>query len=354
MTAREIYDAIKEAEDMGCLSIRLTGGEPLIRDDFEEIYLYIRHLGLKVILFTNATLINSRLVDLLRRVPPLEKVEVTIYGMTKASYEALTRTPGSFQAAFDGVDLLLKAGIPFVVKGAVLPQNIDDINDFEAWASHIPWMTSPPNYSMFFNLRGRRDNRGEEVRNNIIRRLRLSPQKGLEILTRRSDDYLRDMKQFCSKFLEPPGDRLFSCGAGLGSCSLDAYGNLQPCLQLRHPDTTYDLSKGSLKDALTNFLPRVRQMRASNSGYLSRCAHCFLKSLCDQCPARSWLEHGTLDTPVEYLCEIAHAQALYLGLVEPGEKAWEVLDWEDRIKKLSQSKGNSRYGHRGDEDKDDI
>jgi hypothetical protein len=43
------------------------------------------------------------------------------------------------------------------------------------------------------------------------------------------------------------------------------------------------------------------------------------------------MEHGTLDTPVEYLCEIAHIQAGFLGLVKKGGKAWEAGEWKNRI-----------------------
>jgi len=65
-------------------------------------------------------------------------------------------------------------------------------------------------------------------------------------------------------------------------------------------------------------------MRATNPEYLNRCARCFLKGLCDQCPAKAWQEHGALDTPVEYLCGVAHAQARYLGLLGADERAWEL------------------------------
>ena len=60
---------------------------------------------------------------------------------------------------------------------------------------------------------------------------------------------------------------------------------------------------------------------------------CFLKGLCEQCPAKSWTENGTLDTPVEYLCSVAHAQARWMGWLKDGEKAWEVKDWKERVGK---------------------
>jgi radical SAM protein with 4Fe4S-binding SPASM domain len=107
---------------------------------------------------------------------------------------------------------------------------------------------------------------------------------------------------------------------------------------LRHPKTVYDLKNGSLKDAFENFFPKIRQRKATNPEYLSRCAKCFLMGLCNMCPARSWSEHGTLDSPVEHFCELAHAEAKFLGLLKEGEKAWEVEDWKTRLKKFTKSK----------------
>jgi hypothetical protein len=68
-----------------------------------------------------------------------------------------------------------------------------------------------------------------------------------------------------------------------------------------------------------------------------------LKGLCAQCPAKSWSEHGTLDTPVEYECQVAHAQARYLGLIEEGEMAWDVVDWKGRIEALTERTASLKF-----------
>jgi len=331
LSTAEIKNILTEAASLGCLTVRFTGGEPLLRDDFSDLYLFARKLGLKVLLFTNATLITSELADLFARIPPLEKIEITVYGMRQESYEAVTRTPGSFYAAWHGLNLLLDRKVPFVVKSALLPQNEAKMTEFEAWADTVPWMDKSPSYSMFFDFRCRRDS---EDKNRLIRRLRLSPEEGLRVLTRDHAKYRKEMQEFCTKFTRPPGDRLFSCGAGMGGGCVDAYGIFHLCMQLRHPDTVYNLRKGSIKDAMTVFFTRIRALKAENTDYLDRCARCFLKGLCEQCPAKSWMEHGTLDTPVEYLCAIAHAQARYLGLLEEDENAWDVRDWKGRIRML--------------------
>jgi len=331
LSTEEIKYILKEAASLGCLKVRFTGGEPLLREDFEELYLFARKLGLKVILFTNATLITSELAEVFVRIPPLERIEISVYGMKKSSYEAVTRVPGSFEAAWQGINLLLKKKVPFVVKSALLPPNKGEMDEFETWAPTIPWMDKPPSYSMFFDLRCRR-NSGNK--NQLIKGLRLSPEEVLKMLTRRKAEYFRDMREFCSKFTRPPGVTLFSCGAGKGGGCVDAYGYFQLCMLLRHQATVYNLKNGSLNDAITNFSPKVRTMKATDAEYLNHCARCFLKGLCDQCPAKSWMEHGTLDTPVKYFCEIAQAQARYLGLLEKDEMAWEITDWEKRINLL--------------------
>jgi radical SAM protein with 4Fe4S-binding SPASM domain len=340
LSTEEIQKILQEAVSLGCLTVRFTGGEPLLREDFEDLYVFARKLGLGVALLTNATLITSALAKVFAHIPPLTPIEVTLYGMKRSSYESVTRVSGSFEAAWHGIHLLLEQKIPFVVKGALLPPNSEEIEEFESWASTIPWMDTTPSYNLFFELRARRDSKQKD---QFIKGLRLSPEEVVAFFSRGQEKYLREMREFCSKFTRPSGTNIFSCGAGIRGGCVDAYGYLQPCLMLRHPDTVYNLKKGSLKNALTNFFPKIRQMKATNPDYLVRCARCFLKGLCEQCPARSWMEHGTLDTPVDYHCEIAHAQARALGLLEEGERAWQIEHWGERIRNFIDTTHSSHY-----------
>ena len=333
-------DILQQAADLGALSVRFTGGEPLLRPDFTEIYLFARHLGMKVMLFTNASLITPELADLFARVPPLWKIEVSVYGMHPTSYDRLACTAGAFAGFRRGVDLLLEKKIPFIVKPVLLPPNRAEMAEFEAWAATIPGMEGDPGYAVFLDLRTRRDS---PAKNRVISTLRTSPEQGVALSAHHALAYREAMAQFFSRFASLPGDRLFTCEAGKGGC-VDAYGVYQMCMQLRHPDLVYDLSKGTLRQALAETFPRWREICATNPEYLNRCARCFLKDLCGQCPAKSWSEHGTLDTPVDYLCQVAHAQARFLGLLAEGEQAWEIDDWQARLAVLAQETAPARHG----------
>ena len=331
---------LTEAASLGCLSVHFTGGEPLLRKDFANLYIFARRLGLKVLLSTNATLITAELADMFARVPPLEGIQVSLYGMTAGSCDAVTGRPGSFDAAWEGVRLLRERHIPFAVGWAVLPQNRPETDRLREWADATPEMAEPPSFAVALSLRARRDSPGK---NDLIRALRLPPEEFVRVQNQVAENRRNHLLRFCSQFAGPQGDRLFRCHAGRHQLTVDAYGVLQLCLLLRHPETVYDLKQGSLQEACAEFGPDVRRRRARNPEYLRRCARCFLATLCEQCPAQSWMEHGTLDAPVQYFCDVTHAEATELGLLREGEKSWEVEDWKQRINRcLAKTQGPGR------------
>jgi radical SAM protein with 4Fe4S-binding SPASM domain len=323
-------DLFRQAADLGALTLRITGGEPLLRPDFSELYLSARRLGLKVHLFTNARRVTPELAALLGRVPPLQKVEITVYGMTPASYDAAACAPGAYSEYHRGLDLLLQHGVPIIVKWAHLPPNMHEVGDFERWAVTLPGAEGPAAVAMVYDLRARRDSL---ARNALIASLRRDPLEVAAHLARNEQHYRQEMSQFCARFTRPTGDQLFNCGAG-HSLNVDAYGRVQGCMLLRDPSLSVDAAAG-LRTALQTLPGRLGQLKAAHPAYLAHCARCFLHGLCESCPAKSWMEHGVLDMPVEYHCQIAHAQARFLGLLAEGEQAWQVTDWQSRLATLS-------------------
>lgn len=326
MSTDFIKGILTEAANLGCLKVRFTGGEPLLRFDFPDLYIFARRLGLQVILFTNARLITENLAQMLAEYPPGHPVEVSVYGMSSESYDRVSQCEGSFLEFKRGVDLMLKHKVPFIVKSPKLHFLKNEQEAFESWAKTIPSMDSSPGYSMNFDLRSRRD---DPKKNARIKKLRATPEETVEALSSHPL-YISSMREFCSRFIGPPGVKLFQCGAGEETC-VDAYGQAQLCLPLRSSETVVNLYEYSLKKALAESFPSLRGIVATNKEYVRRCARCFLMCLCEQCPAKSWMEHGTLDTPVEYFCEVAHAQARFLGLIATDEKAWEVVNWKQRV-----------------------
>ncbi len=333
LSTQAILDILGQACDLGCISVRFTGGEPMLREDFLDLYCHARHLGLQVDVTTNGTLITKHIADTFSKIPPLGKIEVTLYGSTQASCEAVTQVEGSFERARKGVNNLQDFSVPFEIRGVVLSENVNERSAFEEMAASLGPETMPPAFTVLLDLRARRDS---AEKNHRIRSLRLPPDDCVSQLAFHTEQYIKDARRLMRNCGSLPNIRIFSCGVGKGSACLNSYGELQACFLLRHPYTTYSLlAPGhTLEEALKRKFPSLASSEAENEDYLERCARCFLRELCDQCPARSWVEHGTLDTPVDYLCQVAHQQAFGLGLLSDGEMAWEVEDPQQRIKEM--------------------
>jgi radical SAM protein with 4Fe4S-binding SPASM domain len=306
LSVEEIKEIAEEAVSLGALWCLITGGEPLLRPDFEKIYLTLKKLGLLVSVFTNATLITKAHIELFRRYPPRD-IEVTIYGVTENTYERVTRKSGSFNKFMRGLDLLFDSGIKVRLKTMALRSNLDELPQI---ASFCRERTKDYfRFDPFLHLRFD----GDQARNREIQSERLSP---VEIVALEQSDQERfdSLKKGCDKLIVPDFahhacNHLFHCGAGNGSFTVSYDGQFRLCSSLWHPDCIYDLKKGNLTDAWRSFVPTVRDIRSNRKEFLETCRLCPLINLCMWCPAHAHLETGEMDAPVEYFCEVAHARA---------------------------------------------
>lgn len=288
---------IDQIVDEGCLWLLLTGGEPFIRPDFLDIYTYAKRKGLLIMLFTNGTLITPYIADCLSEWRPFS-VEISVYGSTKEIYESVTGVPGSYERCMRGIHLLLEREIPLKLKTMVMTINQNEIWDMKSWAGRlgVEFRYDPV-------LNPRLDGSKKPCS------LRLTPDKAVEfdIL---DEKRFNAWKEFIEKFFGPPdSDYLYHCGAGVASFHIDSYGRMSPCMMSRN--LSYDLFQGSFKEGWDKFIPSVRAQKRIGD---YQCGKCKLISLCGQCPGWGQLEHGNPETPVEYLCKIAHLRAEALGV----------------------------------------
>ena len=86
LSLAEISRIADEAVSLGVVWCLITGGEPLLRDDFCDLYLALKRKGLLLSVFTNATLINEEHIRLFKRYPPRD-IEVSVYGVAQETYE---------------------------------------------------------------------------------------------------------------------------------------------------------------------------------------------------------------------------------------------------------------------------
>ena len=102
LTISEWKDIMAQAHSMGMMYAELTGGECLTYPGFDELYLFLRSLGVRTGIKTNGVILNKKL-ELFDRYHP-SSVTVSLYGSSNEGYKNVTG-----HAVFDAVyDTLLK------------------------------------------------------------------------------------------------------------------------------------------------------------------------------------------------------------------------------------------------------
>jgi radical SAM protein with 4Fe4S-binding SPASM domain len=302
---KQIEDIADQAIEMGALWCLLTGGEPLLREDFFDIYLCLKKKGLLLSVFTNASIVTDKHIAFFKKYPPRD-IEVTVYGITEQTYERVTRKPGSFKAFTHGLDLLLKNKIKVRFKAMALRSNVRELPQIAEFCRQ-----RTKDYFRFDPFLHFRYDRNEE-RNNEIKAERLSPEE-IAAIERADSERFNALQAGCDKlinnsFCNITCNHLFHCGTGNGSFSVSYDGLFRLCSSLWHPDCVYNLKTGSLQDAWNNFVFKVRGMCSDNKEFLKKCRVCPIINLCMWCPAHAYLENGKLDEPIEYFCKVAHAR----------------------------------------------
>lgn len=307
-----IKKIVNQAVDLGAFWCLITGGEPLLREDFFDIYLYMKKKGLLVSVFTNATLITQEHINFFKKYPPRD-IEATVYGITKEVYEKVTQRRGSFTQCMQGLGLLLKNGIKVRLKAMALRSNIKELPEIIKFCRQRT--KDFFRFDPFLYLRFDQD----QKRNAEIKSERLTPQEIVAI--EQADSERRQvLEKGCDKlinegFSNNNCNHIFRCGTGIGTFYLSYDGFLRLCSALFHPDCIYDSKKGSLSEDWYKFVLKVRDMRSNKKEFLEKCRKCPIINLCAWCSANAYLETGELDEPIEYFCQVAHARANSLKIV---------------------------------------
>jgi radical SAM protein with 4Fe4S-binding SPASM domain len=308
LTLTELEDIADQAVDLGVLFCTMTGGEPLLRPDFPDIYMAFKRRGIIIGLYTNGTLITPEHIKLFKKYPPRD-IEVTVYGATKETYEAVTNTPGSFERMVRGLDLLREANLPVRLKSMAIKSNLHEQEEIAAFC----WERTKDYYRFDPQLHFRIDY--DQERNAKILSERLSPD---EVIAMEKMDPKRvgKLADSCNWLVDTENTHyncghLFHCGAGWGNFAVGHDGRFRLCNALVAEGTTYDLRKGTLEDAYHNFVPKVRAMTSDSQEFRSTCRQCGLINLCYWCAAHADLETGRMDTLVPYYCVVAKKRAAF-------------------------------------------
>ncbi len=282
----------QEAADAGCFSILLTGGEPLLRDDFADIYLGIRKMGVHVMLFSNASRVDERIIQTLQTAPP-RLIEVTMYGASPETYERVTGRAEGFDEAWRGIRLLREAGLPVRLKTVLMQPTRDD---FETLREMAAVDDLPLRYDAMIQPRFPGD--------TDMERLRIPPAEVAEMEARLIPELAGQWKQQRerqAKQMDTSATHLYSCAAGAISFYVSAEGMVQPCVSAVRHGVRYE--RGELLSAFRKGRQAVRSIPAPVP---FECAACGDRVFCGSCPPIAELDCGDERGKCAYACALAH------------------------------------------------
>ncbi len=290
LTAAAWLTLARAAVDEGMLFLLLTGGEVLLRPDFFEIYTPLTRMGLLLTLFSNGTLVSEALAQRLAEAPP-SRTEITLYGATTATYEAITGVAGSYARCCAGIEALVRRRVPLGLKTTVTRQNVGELDAMRQMARN--WGVP---FSGGWLLSQRRDGACSEVEH-----CRLSP-SACVALEATDQISARGWTETARHAVAPAHDRNFHCQAGAASFVINPRGEMNVCMDLPLP------AARPLEVGFRAAWEQTQRYVDTAPPLADACRNCGARVYCPRCPAWSLLETHTLNEPVPYLCEVAWAR----------------------------------------------
>lgn len=128
LSFEEIKKLLNDLADMGCFFLGLTGGEPLLRDDFLEIATYARKLGFATTLTTNGILLNRELVEALTELY-FANILVSIPSIKEETYHKIVGVKNILENVLENVLLLKMLGNNVTINIVLTKDNIDEFDE---------------------------------------------------------------------------------------------------------------------------------------------------------------------------------------------------------------------------------
>lgn len=302
LTASQWIDLAEQAAQAGTLSLLITGGEPLLRPDFCEIWEGIYRKGFILTLYTNATLVTDKIMATLKKYPP-HRLGITLYGASPQTYEAVCKDASAFNRALDGIKQLLALPSEKEFRTTIIKDNLQDFQKICKIVENIAGIE----YNIVQTRIVTQSVRGACT---DAASCRLTPEENVKLAYQRGISQIQeyigesfDERNLHAVYNEQTDDStfiprvtLFGCDAGMQSYTISWDGKLLGC-QLLGCFAQNALTKG-LKQAWEDFpfgvnLPELNQ----------KCAQCEDQKLCNCCCASRYAETGSLGGFPEYVCQ---------------------------------------------------
>ncbi len=297
LTAQQWLDIAREARDAGMLLVLLTGGEPLVRKDFFEIYKGMKEMGLMISINTNGSMLRGKILEEFLKDPPF-RFNISLYGGSNETYRNMCGLP-VYDQVKENIRALRQAGVEVSLNLSITPYNSQDLERIYQDAEELDVNVKASSY-MYPPVRINGEQYGCGNRFSPCE----SAWWGMEWDKRRfeSEEMHQRAENICAlKRAEEPdcpleADEGVRCRAGSTSFWMTWDGKMMPCGMMTRP-VAYPLEVGFAKAWQT-----IRQETAEIR-LPAKCGVCPKRAICAVCAAVCLTETGEFDGVPTYLCQ---------------------------------------------------
>lgn len=282
-----------QLKEEGTLFLLLTGGEPLLYPDFEELYIKLHDMGMILTVNTNGTLITEKIGNLFSKYKP-RRVNVTLYGASNETYRLLCHNDKGFTQVMEGLAILKENGIDVKLNGTVVPENEHEIDSMISIAKQFDYYIKFDTY-IFPSSRKKIRNFCPSSRLSAFQAARKSVEIKQKLKNKEEFDNYRDYILSNNECTEKQSTCM-ECRAGKSSLWITWKGELTPCVFLEYP--SYDLLDSRLGEAWNKLCEGVTDIRLPE-----KCADCEFRKVCQICAASAYCEMKSMSGSIEYMCD---------------------------------------------------
>ena len=279
LSSEEGLSLIDQLADAGTKMVILTGGEPLMRRDIDELAQYASSREMMAVIGTNGTLLTlSRAREL--KEAGVAGVAISLDSLSPEKHDDFRGVAGAWEGALQGIRNCVAEGLPVMVQMSVLPWNYTEVVDMMEFA-HKEDATSFNLYFLVCTGRGERlsditPQQYEDVLATLVEAQERYPQ--MMVRARCAPQIIRMASQMESPLLASAG-----CLAARRYCRITPSGEVTPCPYL-------PLTGGSVRERPFKDIWRDSQdfRRLRNESPAGRCGTCDFRQSCGGCRARAF------------------------------------------------------------------
>lgn len=269
------------------LLLILSGGEPLVRDDLEEIAEHASSAGATVVVGTNGVGLTDERIGSLKKAG-VRGVAVSVDSLASSYHDRFRHGTGALEDTLAAVDRLPGHELDFIVQTSLTRGNRAELRDLVGWAAE----KGAVSFNLYFLVP---TGRGQRMRG-------LSPEENEEVLAElvelereyrgrmlvRSKCQPQIMRHVIEAGEESPLLNYSTrCPCGVHYCRITPEGKVTPCPYM--PVVAGDLTRERFADVWASS-PLLRGLREGTLG--GRCGRCEYRKVCGGCRARAYAESG--------------------------------------------------------------